>query len=99
MSLYRRKPQSLGKALQDFFDTIPNKKQIKRALAITNWNEIVGERIALETHEVRIEGTKLIVFMKNSLWRHEVHAQRYIILNKLNQSVGEEVLSEIIVKE
>lgn len=99
MSLFRRSPKPIGNALQDYFDSLPNKKQLKRGLALTNWNEIVGERIALHTKELRYEGAKLIVRMDNPLWRQEVHAQRFAILNKLNQSVQDEVIAELIIKE
>ncbi|TNE73186.1 DUF721 domain-containing protein [bacterium] len=99
MSLFRRKPEPIGKALQDYFDSVKDKTKLKRGLAMSNWNEIVGVRIAEQTREIKTDGAKLIVFMKNSLWRSEVHAQRYTILNKLNQSVGDDVFSEIVVKE
>lgn len=99
MSLYKRTPKPIGNALQDYFDSLPNKKQLKRGLAATNWANIVGERIAQQTKELHYEGSKLIVRMNSSLWRHEVHVQRFAILTKLNQSVQDDVISELVIKE
>lgn len=99
MALFRRTPKGISSALTDFFDSLPNRKQFKRSLAVTNWSLVVGERISAQTKHVTIEGTKLVVKMSSSLWRHEVHAQRFAILNKLNDSVNDEVFTELLIKE
>ena len=99
MSLFRRSPKPIENALQEYFDTLPNRKQVKRGIALGNWAEIVGERIVSHTKDVRFDGTVLIVRMDSPLWRNELHTQRYSILNKLNQSVLENVISDIIIKE
>ena len=99
MALYRRTPKGISSALSDFFDSLPNRKQFKRSLAVTNWSSIVGERISAQTKSISIEGTKLVIKMSSSLWRHEVHAQRFAILTKLNNSVNDDVFTELLTKE
>jgi predicted nucleic acid-binding Zn ribbon protein len=99
MALYRRTPKGISSALSEFFDSLPNRKQFKRSLAVNNWPNIVGERIHSQTKNISIEGSKLVVKMSSSLWRHEVHAQRFSILNKLNDSVNDEVFTELFIKE
>jgi predicted nucleic acid-binding Zn ribbon protein len=99
MALYRRTPKGISTALTDFFDSLPNRKQFKRSLAVLNWERIVGDRIASQTKHLSIEGTKLVVKMSSSLWRHEVHAQRFSILTKLNESVNDEVFTELMIRE
>jgi predicted nucleic acid-binding Zn ribbon protein len=99
MGLYRRSPKLLSSVLTDFLGSLPNKKQLKRSLAAASWAEIAGERIAGQTKSVTIEGTKLVVTMSSSLWRHEVHAQRYTILSKIHTFVQDDVFTELFVKE
>lgn len=99
MSLFKRSPKPIGNALQEYFDSLPDRRKLKRGLAVTNWAAIVGERIAQQTKELHYEGTKLIVKMNSSLWRHEVHVQRFAILTKLNDSVQDDVISELVIKE
>lgn len=99
MALYQRSPKELSSVLTDFFNTLPNKKQIKRSFVVANWNTIVGERIASETKSLSIEGTKLLVKMSSTLWRHEVHLQRFTILTKINDFAQDQVFTELVVKE
>ena len=92
------KPKPIGHALKDFLDRFPQKKKLKQGMVLASWKEVVGERIASQTHDLHFEGNKLVMKVSNQVWRHEIHANRYSIAKRLNAKVGDEVVSELIVR-
>lgn len=98
MPFFKKYPQSIDIALDDFFDSFSNKKAIKRALAIQNWEKVVGNVIANHTESIRSKQSILYVKMDEQVWRHEVQASSYQILKKLNESVSEDIFSKMIIR-
>ena len=62
------------------------------------WEEVVGTRIASQTEDLHFEGDKLVCKVKNAVWRHEIHANRYNIAKRLNAKVKGQVIADIIVR-
>lgn len=99
MSLFKKQPKKLGDILLSALKSFPHQEKLKQGMVMANWPDIVGRTIAEKTINLRFEGNKLFIKMASSIWRQEVHIQRYTIQNKLNESVNAKVVSEIIVKE
>jgi len=55
--------------------------------------------IAENTKSLNFEGNRLVIKMSSSVWRHEVHSQRYTIMGKVNKKVGDTIVEDIIVRE
>lgn len=91
-------PKSLGSALQDYLEKFPQKKRMKQGMILSAWAEVVGERIAAQTKELHFEGNKLVCNVKNQVWRHEIHANRFSIAKRLNAKVRGQVVADIIVR-
>ena len=92
------KPKSLSTALQDFLDKFPQKKKLKQGMILSAWESVVGERIASQTEDLHFEGDKLVCRVKNPVWRHEIHANRFNIAKRLNAKVRGQVVADIIVR-
>ncbi|MFV1885363.1 MAG: DciA family protein [Balneola sp.] len=92
------KPKSLSTALQDFLDKFPQKKKLKQGMILSAWESVVGERIAFQTEDLHFEGDKLVCRVKNPVWRHEIHANRFNIAKRLNAKVRGQVVADIIVR-
>lgn len=67
-------------------------------MILSAWAEVVGERIASQTEDLHFEGNKLVCKVKNQVWRHEIHANRFSIAKKLNTKVKGQVVGDIIVR-
>ncbi len=91
-------PVLLSSALKKYLETYPHRRQLKRGMILSLWPEIVGASIALQCRNLNFQGSKLMVHVANPGWRHELHMQRFSIMKKLNAEVGEDVISEIVVK-
>lgn len=96
--MYRRKPQALGDLIEDFIESVPNRKSMKRGMIRAFWREEVGDSIADQTDDMWFKGDLMFVRIKNPAWRHEVHMQRFVIAQRLNKRVKEEIIQDIIIK-
>lgn len=92
------KPKPLNDLLKDYLDDVPYKKRLKRGMVLSLWEETVGHKIADQTENVHFEHGKLIVHVKNSAWRHEIHMKRFSIAQKINDKVGDKAVKEIVVR-
>ncbi|MCG8374705.1 MAG: DUF721 domain-containing protein [Balneolales bacterium] len=92
------KPKALGNALRDFLDQFPQKRKLQQGMVLAVWQEVVGERIASQTEDLHFEGNKLACKVRNQVWRHEIHANRFGIAKRLNQKVGARIVADIIVR-
>ncbi|MEQ9308095.1 MAG: DUF721 domain-containing protein [Balneolaceae bacterium] len=92
------KPKPIGSALQDFLDKFPQKKKLRQGMILSAWEAVVGERISSQTEDLHFEGDKLVCRVKNPVWRHEIHANRFSIAKRLNAKVKGQVVGDIIVR-
>lgn len=98
MAYYSREPKPLSSILKDYLKDFPYKKRLKKGMILSQWSEIVGDAIARQSENLHFEGDKLIVKVRNPVWRQELHMQRFAIANKLNKSVNDDIIKEIIVR-
>ncbi len=91
-------PKPISFALQDFLDRFPQKKKLKQGMILSIWEEVAGERIASQVSNLHFEGNNLVMTVKNQVWRHEIHANRFSIAKRLNAKVKGQVVGDIIVR-
>jgi len=89
-------PESLGGVLQNLLKNLGLEKRINEQKLILNWEKIVGARIAEKSKAFKIEGEKLFVKVESPSWRNELFYLKKEIIDKLNQSVEQEVIKDII---
>lgn len=97
--MFERKPQSIEKILKQVLRAMPHQKKVKRGMVLHYWPEVVGKKIEEVTRDLRFEGDgRLVAYVGNSAWRHEIHMNRFTIRKRLNEKVGEEVVKELVVR-
>ena len=84
--------QIIGNVLKDF----GIEKSIKGHQALTIWSEVVGERIADITEPQKIKNGKLFIRVKTDSWRNELIYHKKDIIEKLNVSLGSDVVQDIV---
>jgi len=95
---FGKKPESIEHILKNFLKKIPQKTELRRGMVLHFWPEVVGDNISSVTKNLRFEGDKLFVNVESDVWRHEIHANRYSIVKRLNDKVGSKVVKEIVVR-
>lgn len=86
---------SLGVAIQGLLENLGIGKKIREYDAVLQWNKVVGERIASVTEAVKIEKGVLVVRVQNGPWRNELSLLKNEVIEKLNRTLGEELVKEI----
>ena len=87
-------PQKIGHLLDTVLDELGLKKKLRQYNIISEWQEIVGERIAKVTEPYRIDGGILYVRVRTSEWRNELTMRKPEILKKIN--VEENIIQDIL---
>ena len=58
------KPTSLSEALKKFLDRYPHQKKLRQGMVLAKWGEVVGPKIAEQTHDVYFQGSILTVWFQ-----------------------------------
>ncbi len=87
--------QSLKIAIDSMLKRFGIDNAIAQNKALNNWNEIVGDRVARNTQPDRVEHGVIIVKVSSSTWRQELYFQKKEILQKINNTIGKNVIRDI----
>ena len=89
-------PERIDQVLKRTLKDLKIERRIKEETVILNWNRVVGERIAKESIPLKAKDAILFVKVENASWRNELVFLKGNIIRELNQSVGENVIKEIV---
>ncbi len=88
--------ESLGRVLKRTLKDFGVEKTVRRYQALEIWPEVVGERIAEVTEPVSLSGRKMLIRVKQDVWRHELLYHLPEIIQKINEKVGIQAVDEIL---
>jgi predicted nucleic acid-binding Zn ribbon protein len=88
---------SLGDAMKDFLRTSRLKSNVQALQIQDIWEQLMGKTIAKYTDSIKIYGSKLYITTQVAPLRHELLYQKEIILKRVNEALGENVIKEIII--
>ncbi|MBU6154481.1 MAG: DUF721 domain-containing protein [Bdellovibrionales bacterium] len=96
---------SLSQVLKKILSANPGLSQgVEEARILELWPEAIGESISKHAKAVQIKGTILFISVEKPVWRQELHSNKSLVLQKLNQNLrtrlgpprsGSEWISEI----
>ena len=92
---YSDTPRPLGEIIDEFVESYPYKKEMKRGMILSHLPGVVGSTMAGQIKQMYFKGDTLFLHVPNPGWRHEIHMQRYSITKQLNQTVKESIIKEI----
>ncbi|MDR2937052.1 MAG: DUF721 domain-containing protein [Rikenellaceae bacterium] len=95
----RTAPVSIGQLLDEFFGSDTHHgRMLAEARAIDLWPTVVGPRAAAVTTRAHVRNGRMTVYLSSSVLRHEIFMQRTSIASRLNNALGQNVITAIIVK-
>ena len=62
---------------------------------LTIWEKVVDERVARQTEAIKIRNKVLYVSTSTSTWAQELSLLKREIINKFNQTAGQEVIRDV----
>ena len=90
--------QSLGDVIKDFLRESGWEQKLDEVKIITEWDKLLGASLAKYTDEVFISNNKLHIRLNSATLRQELSYQRSELVKKLNDTVGKEIITDIILK-
>lgn len=98
MSMFGTQTQKLGTVLMEIIKAHGLDKKMSEALLPKVWAETVGERAAAITKIKKFSEGKLTVEVSSSVWRTELALRSQEIREKMNKTIGENLVKKIILK-
>ena len=90
--------QSLGEVIQDYLRESGWQQKLDEIKIITEWDKVLGPTLAKYTDKVFIKNKQLHIRLKSATLRQELSYQKSDLVKQLNDSVGKEVITEIVLK-
>lgn len=94
----RTKTQLMGELLEEFFQRPYIAAKVAEGKLPDTWRAVVGDRIANETTELRLENHILHVRLRSSILRQELFYQRDALRDALNEKSGVRLVNAVIIR-
>lgn len=88
---------SLGEALKRFLEKSRIKHDIQSIQIEDHWEKIMGATIAKFTDKIEIKNGTLFIYTAVAPLKNELVFQRELIMQRVNESMREDVVKEVVV--
>ena len=88
--------QPLSKLIKEFYEQHRGADYLDEVKIINLWPKVVGTFIASHTIDVSIRNKVMFVRVDSDALRNELNYSKSLLLKNLNEMVGKEVISEIV---
>ena len=89
---------SLQDAMKEFLKTSRLKSGIQAFQIEQVWETIMGKTIAKYTDKIEIVGSTLFISSSVAQLKNELLYQKELIVQKVNEALGEKLISKIVIK-
>jgi len=90
-----QRPYFLGDLLGDFLNQPGLRSKIREQKILNAWERVVGKAIAEVTQPARVRNRILQVRVIHSVWMQELQFHKPLIMQKLNEFLGDSVLQDV----
>ncbi|MGN6265736.1 MAG: DUF721 domain-containing protein [Ginsengibacter sp.] len=89
---------SIGDALKEFLKKSRLKSGMQAMQVKDAWEKIMGKTISNYTDKIEIINSTLFIYTSVAPLKHELTYQKSKIIERVNEELGEKVISEVVVK-
>ena len=90
--------ENLNSALRSAIREMGLEKKIRERECLSLWEEVVGKKLASVSQAEDIRNGILYVSAKDPIWGQEIFNLKGLIMQKINQRMGEEIVKDIKVR-
>jgi predicted nucleic acid-binding Zn ribbon protein len=87
--------RSIGAALPKALKSLGISRRTREAQALWLWPQLVGGHLAHETHAFKLTGGTLWVTASSPALAHQLHLERSILIDRINEQIGVPAVREI----
>ena len=88
--------RTVGELVREFYELHKGPDYVDELKVINSWKKVVGPFIASHTIDLAIRNHVLYVRVDSDALRNELSYSKSLLLKNLNEVVGKEVISEIV---
>lgn len=88
----------IGDALKAFIEKSKLKNGVRAVQIEEVWEKLMGKTIAKYTDKIEIINNKLFIKTSVGPLKNELHYQKAQIIERVNEAMGEKVVTEVIIK-
>ncbi len=92
----RSNDRHMSEAVKEMLRNLGLEQKLLQVKLINSWEKVMGKTVANRTTDLLVSDKKLFVSLSSASLRQELFSVRNEICEKLNQEVGEDVISEVI---
>ena len=89
---------SIGEVLQQVIKKSKLKNGLRAAAIEDMWEKIMGKTVSKYTNKIQIINTTLFITTHVAALKNELHFQKELIKQRLNEEFGENVVTEIVIR-
>jgi len=93
----RHNDQKIGEALKDMLNKYRLKSKFNQTKVKSLWESLMGPSISRYTTDIVIRRNKLFVTLSSSPLKQELSIGKEKIKNIINEELGEEVITEVVI--
>ncbi|MDP4270682.1 MAG: DUF721 domain-containing protein [Bacteroidota bacterium] len=94
--MQRKNAQSLGEVIQEFLKENNWNGKFQERRIIQCWRVLLGNNVAQYTTSIFIKNKILYVKISSSVLRGELQMCREMLIKRINEHIGEQVINNII---
>ena len=88
--------RTVGELVREFYELHKGPDYVDELKVVNSWKKVVGPFIASHTIDLAIRNHVLYVRVDSDALRNELSYSKSLLLKNLNETVGKEVISEIV---
>ncbi len=90
--------KTIKQAINDAFNSVNIKQKIAETRLVSTWETVMGKTIAKHTRKLYLSKGVLFIYLDNPALKNELMYSRARILELVNESAGEELVKEVVIK-
>ncbi len=87
--------RSIGEALPRALKSLGISRRTREAQALWLWPQVIGLNLARESRALRLTGGTLLVTASSPALAHQLHLERLMLIERLNEAIGVPAVREI----
>ena len=98
--MYNEKKRSsnekyLGDVIDKLLKAYKLEDKMKELDLLEAWPELMGKAVAHRTKSIEIKNQKLLLKIDSSVMREELHVGKQVIVQRVNEFMGKEVIRDV----
>ncbi len=90
--------RNIAEVIRAYLREAKLEKPLKERQLVQSWETLLGKSVARATDRIYLKQGKLYVHLKSSVVRNELYMLQEEIVKKLNESAGEVLVEEIVLR-